>query len=250
MAMIQINLLPKELRRGSGGLRVSKTAVGGLAAAVLLVAALAAITYYQKIRLGNLNSEIAQVESKTASMRSDIQMVDHLVDVKTRILKRMNAIEALDHNRGAWVQNIEDLSIVIPDFLWVSEFRQGIVNSAGKVMAPPPGSSPADSASFAKNALTLDGYCFTLASLSNFIVNLQDSPRFSNIRLKYAKLTTIKDRPVYSFEVGCQLEPVERGIKDIENRPAETGDMSDTTTAARADLNAGYKPESDGEGLQ
>lgn len=250
MSMIQINLLPKELRRGSGGLRVSKTAMGGFLAAVALVAALAAITYYQKIRLGNLNSEIAQVEAKTASMRNDIQMVDHLVDVKTRILKRMNAIEALDHNRGAWVQNVEDLSIVIPDFLWLSEFRQGMVNSAGKIMAPPPGASPADSAAFAKNALTLDGYCFTLASLSNFIVNLQDSPRFSNIRLKYAKLTTMKDRPVYSFEVGCQLESVDKGIKDIENRPAETSGTVDSTSAARADLNAGSKPETDGEQLQ
>jgi Tfp pilus assembly protein PilN len=251
MAMIQVNLLPKEMRRGSGGLRVPKTALAGLAGGIVLVAALAAITYYQKVRLGNLNTEIAQVEAKTAGMRNDIQMVDHLVDVKTRILKRMNAIEALDRNRGAWVQNIEDLSLVVPDFLWLSEFKQGLPgNRTGTgVTMVQPGTS-ADSARAAKNALTLDGFCFTLGSLSNFIVNLHDSPRFSNIHLRFAKLTSMKDRPVYSFEVGCQLEPVEKGIKDIENRPAESGENTDTTAAARVDLSSGGSRGSEGEGLQ
>jgi type IV pilus assembly protein PilN len=245
MAMIQINLLPKELRRGSGGFRIPKTALAGLAGAVVLVAFLAAVTYYQKISLGNLNAEIAQVESKTAGMRNDIRMVDHLVDVKTRILKRMNAIEALDRNRGAWVQNVEDLSIVIPDFLWLSEFRQG---TAGDKTRMAGGAAQPDSTG-AKNALTLDGYCFSLGSLSNFVVNLHDSPRFSNIQLRYAKLTTMKDRPVYSFEVACQLEAIDKGIKDIENRPAESGQQGDTTSAARAELTNGGSRGTDGEGL-
>jgi len=250
MAMIQINLLPKELRRGAGGFRIPKTALVGLAGAVVLVAFLAAVTYYQKISLGNLNAEIAQVESKAASMRNDIRMVDHLVDVKTRILKRMNAIEALDRNRGAWVQNVEDLSIVIPDFLWLSEFRQGTASDKMRLAggAAQPGAPQPDSTG-AKNALTLDGYCFSLGSLSNFVVNLHDSPRFSNIQLRYAKLTTMKDRPVYSFKVACQLEEIDKGIKDIENRPAESGQQGDTTAAARAELTNGGSRGTDGEGL-
>jgi Tfp pilus assembly protein PilN len=252
MSMIQINLLPKELRRGSGGLRVPKTALAGLAGAVVLVALLAAVTYYQNVRVGNLNAEIAQVESKTASMHRDIEMVDHLVDVKTRILKRMNAIEALDRNRGAWVQNIEDLSMIIPDFLWLSQFRQGPANDKARtaVGAAQPGAPQSDSAVAAKNALTLDGYCFTLGSLSNFIVNLHDSPRFSSIQLRYAKLTTMKDRPVYAFQVACQLEQIDKGIKDIENRPAESGEQADTTVTARAELNDGGNGGTAGDELQ
>ena len=249
MAMIQVNLLPKEMRRGAGGFHLPKTALAGVAGSIVLAGLLVGVTYYQKMRLSHVTSEVARVEEKTSSMRKDIEMVDRLVDVKTRILKRMNAIDLLDRGRGAWVQNIEDLSVVVPDFLWISEFRQGANNDGRNrknTPAQPATPTSADSVKLASNAVTLDGYCFTLNSLSNLIVNLQDSPRFSNVQLRYAKLTDVRDRRVYTFQVGCQLEPLDAKVKNIENGASGPSQLGDTTAAPGRELssNDNTQPES------
>lgn len=232
--MIQINLLPSEYRRKSGGLGVSKSMVAGVVGLVGVVVVLGGLSYYQRIELSSINADIAKVEAKTKQMHEDIALVDRLVDVKTRILRRMSAIEELDRNREAWVQNLEDLATVIPDFLWLSDFSQGGPKpSANRTRNAQPVN--ADSVAEAQNDLTLKGYCYTVSSLANFILNLQDSPRFSNVKLDYAKGAIINERRVYDFEVACHLEPIGSQTDGFQDRPA-TDEMGDATAGDNDDM--------------
>ncbi len=219
MPMIQINLLPSEYRRRRSNLAVSKSMLAGVAVAVGLVVALGGISYYQSLRLASVNQDIAKIEAKTEQMREDIQLVDRLVDVKTRILRRMSAIEKLDRDRAAWVQNLEDLATVIPDFLWLSEFHQGEEKSALNTRKKDKNAN-ADSLANLNNKLTLSGFSYTVSSLANFILNLQDSPRFSDVRLNYAKMTDLNERKVYDFQVACQLEPITEDAGGFLDEPA------------------------------
>lgn len=224
--MIQINLLPSEYRRKSGGLGFSKGMVASVVGLVGVVVVLGGLSYYQQMQLSSINADIAKVEAKTKQMHEDIQLVDRLVDVKTRILRRMSAIEELDRNRSAWVQNMEDLATVIPDFLWLSEFTQGGPKpSASRSRSTQPVN--ADSLAEAQNDLTLKGYCYTVSSLANFILNLQDSPRFSEVKLDYAKGAIVSERHVYDFEVACHLEPIGAATDGFEDRPA-TDDLGNS----------------------
>jgi len=231
--MIEINLLPSEYRRRTGGLGVSKSMIVGVLGLVGLLVALGGISYYQDMRLSGIEADIAKVEAKTQQMREDIALVDRLVDVKTRILRRMSAIEQLDRDREAWVRNMEDIATVIPDFLWLSEFHQGeqqtSLNSKRNQPANP------DSLADAKNKLTLQGFSYTISSLANFILNLQDSPRFSDVHLKYAKITELNERKVYDFMVACRLEPITEDTGGFEDAPAQ-GDMSQSEQAAQDDV--------------
>jgi len=149
------------------------------------------VSWYQKAQLARVNEDVTRVEAKVQQMQDDIQLVDRLVEVKTSIMRRLGAIETLDRNRTAWVQNLQDLAVVIPEFLWLSEFHQGDGKSSQRAKATkrpgPEQAVNADSIAAAKNNLTLKGYCYTVSSLANLILNLQDSPRFSNIQLNYAK---------------------------------------------------------------
>ena len=108
--MIEINLLPDEMRHKNRGLGIPKAAQAGIAGMVIAVALMASVTYYQKAQLAYVNNDVTRVEAKVQQMKSDIELVDRLVDVKTRIMRRLGAIETLDRNRTAWVENMQDLA--------------------------------------------------------------------------------------------------------------------------------------------
>jgi type IV pilus assembly protein PilN len=232
MPMIEINLLPEELRRRNKGLGLPKAAQAGIAGLVIAVALMASVSYYQKAQLARVNADVTRVEAKVRQMQDDIQLVDRLVDVKTRIMRRLGAIETLDRNRAAWVQNMEDLATVIPQFLWLSEFQQGNGRSEQHTRTRRGGPEPtvnADSVATVNNTLTLKGYSYTVSSLANFILNLQDSPRFSNIQLSYARAADLNERHVYDFQVVCHLEPIDSdadGMEDGAVAPKTLGEQT------------------------
>lgn len=220
MAMITINLLPPEMRRSTGRLHLSKSSLIGVLGVLAFVGLLAGLTAVQSARLSSVESDVLRAQAKVDQLQEDIQLVDRLEDVKTKILRRMSAIETLDRHRGYWVTNVEDILAVIPNYLWLSGFRQEDaprrVRGAVEDSVPGPPS------------YLLNGYCFTISSLANLIMNLQDSPRFSNVALRRTYMTLLDERHVYEFEVVCQLETLEaERLHDDAARPVQLGDGSD-----------------------
>jgi len=217
--MIEINLLPRELRRSTSGFNIPKSALAGIAAGALFACVLGGLTFWQTRNLASAEKQIQRAQAKVESMRADIELVDRLLSVKKSIAQRLEAIEALDRNRGEWVRNLEDVVAVIPDYLWLSGFR----HNDSKTNKP--GRGQVDSTVAVSNDYLFDGYCYSLASLANLILNMQDSPRFGNVSLKRANFTDVKDRKVYQFTVFCLLQPVadDEGTGDQPANPAELG---------------------------
>ena len=146
-------------------------------------------------------------------MRGDITLVDHLTQVKGSIMRRMEAIEKLDRNRGDWVRNLEDVLAIVPDYLWISGLRREVTQ------AKPAGAPGADTAAAPTNRYFIEGYCYSLSGLANLILNMQDSPRFRDIALKRTQFTDLKNRRVYQFGLTCLLEPIDRPPVDMGDRP-------------------------------
>ncbi|HEX9750666.1 MAG TPA: PilN domain-containing protein [candidate division Zixibacteria bacterium] len=213
MTMIQINLLPREMRRTSGGVGLSKSSLVGVAALAGVMAVLAGLTFMQSARHNAVQGEIARAQIKVDELRDDIALVDRLEEVKTKILRRMNAIETLDNHRGYWVRNVEDILAVIPSYLWLSGFHREDPRKAVKGQA-------IDSTLLSENRYLLDGFCFTISSLANMILNMQDSPRFENVQLRRAQIKDLKKRHVYEFQVACELIPLDEATGGIEDVPA------------------------------
>ena len=83
----------------------------------------------------------------------------------------------------------------------------------------------------------LDGFCFTISSLANLILNMQDSPRFANVALKHAALKDLKKRHVYEFQVACTLEEIDdnaEGLGDEPNMPTKLGATTEDVDGALA----------------
>ncbi len=237
--MIEINLLPKEMRKATG-LQVPKWALVGLAACAVLVIFLGAVTGWQILRLRSIDAHIAKAQQQADQMREDIQLVDRLVEVKSRILARLSAIDDLDRGREAWVKILDEIASRVPDFLWLREFRPtappGSKEEAG--LAMPSEAAAADTVETGpkEKHLEIKGYSYTLNSLANFMIQLNKSDYFDQPILEYAKIVGIEESRVYEFSMNCRLEdPVAvEEMQDIEGQttevisqlPAETGEKT------------------------
>jgi Tfp pilus assembly protein PilN len=224
--MVTINLLPPELRRSGTGIRFSKSTLMGTVAVVVFLGILAGVTFFQSVRLKEVQADIGRSQAQVERLRDDIRLVDRLEDVKTKILRRMSAIESLDRGRGNWVNNVEDILAVIPDYLWLSGFQK----------EPQRGSAAAVDTLPSAPRYVFNGFCFTISSLANLIMNMQDSPRFAHISLHSANLEQIENRRVYEFEVACELEPISAESTGFGDEPEETPEL-------------GWKDEEEGDAL-
>ncbi len=227
--MIEINLLPKEMRRPSG-LGLPKSALIGAGVAVSVLVLLAIITGYQMYRLNGIDDQITEVRRQADRMREDIILVDRLVDVKTKILARLAAIEKLDRDRESWAMILDELSNRVPDFLWLTAFRPAAPKGAahpGRISSST-AAQPTDSTAGSKPHLAIEGYSFTLNGLANFLMELNSSDYFDELQLDFAKLIKLDEQKAYSFSLRCRLEdPIAlREARDVENAEQDGLDES------------------------
>ena len=198
--MIEINLLPKELRRGGRPIFVVDKALSymiigtvGLVCIMILIAA------YQNIMKKNLDKNIQRSQAEIARLQEEIKEVDRLNELIDRINQRRNAIQDLDRNRSAWVEIMQDLASRIPEYLWLSAFREEV------------SFSPADTARSAisvisgRSKMTIDGYAYSINSLARFIIELGRSDYFKNIELKFVKQSALGERKAFSFQLSGEL---------------------------------------------
>jgi Tfp pilus assembly protein PilN len=203
-------------------MRLPKVAMAGLVVGAVVLAGLGAVTFWQMNRLSKAEAQVQRAQQRVDSMKDDIALVDRLTGVKKSISQRLEAIESLDRNRGEWTQNLEDIAAVIPDYLWLSSFRRNDYKAT-----KPAANSPAkDSTAVVHNDYLFSGYCYSLSSLANLILNMQDSPRFKDVALKNANFTDVKDHRVYNFTVYCLLEPYDAKAKGTGDQPVNPADLS------------------------
>jgi len=208
--MIEINLLPKGHRKGSGSFQLGKSGlyILGGAAGILLV--MVAITFYQIQQLNSLASDMERANQRAVMLREDIRLVDALTDVKEKIHQRINAVEKLDRHRSAWVRILEDVSRNVPEFVWLDEFKEKPLETpkpsksdsqkAGEQPTPPP---TADLPS--ERAVEIKGYTFTLNALAATMIRMMRSEYFDKVELIDSRDTTYAGEKAYLFQLGASV---------------------------------------------
>lgn len=202
MAKIEINLLPKELRRKRKGLAFDKNLIIIAASVGILALLVGGTTIVQSMRLKSMDKKIAEAQKKTMELKKNIDLVDALSEVKDKVLQRMSVIEVLDRNRSIWVRVMEDLSRRTPDYVWLSLLRE----------EAPPAPAVQDTVSDSTvietpdirpevKRVTMEGNSHSLNSLASFLIQLMGSPYFKNMDLQYVKRAQLKDYKTFSFQL-------------------------------------------------
>lgn len=206
MDMIQINLLPKEFRKRTGKLSLGKTGYYALGATAGVIVMIAAITLYQMFQLQKLDDNMEIARFRTEQLQDDIAVVDALIEVKQKIMQRMEAVDRLDQNRSVWVRILEDISKQVPDFLWLASFKEGqpppppapdsnAQQPAAPVVAPVSNTRPVE----------IEGYAFTLNALASFMIKLMRSNYFSDIEMASVEQVVFQEHKTYSYKLGVTL---------------------------------------------
>jgi Tfp pilus assembly protein PilN len=224
MKQIEINLLPKELRKGAKGFALRKNIAYLLGAGAVLVLILILISVLQGVKLKSLDSKITLAQKRMEQMRKNIELVDALSQIKDKLVQRMSAIEELDENRSTWVRILQDLSSQVPEYLWLSSFKESVApapppDTTSSKASSTPGSAPSVIAPpVSKMAkVTIEGYTYSLNALSRFIINLMGSDYFKNIELGYVKKAEVLNQKAFSFQVTGQLFHLsEKEVMEIE----------------------------------
>lgn len=203
--MIEINLLPKELKRKGRVFAFDKnliylgTVVGGLV--VLFVV----VSIFQNFKLKDLDKKIAEANKRTEELRKTIELVDALIDLKDKVLRRMSAIETLDKNRATWVQVLEDLSQRVPEYLWLSVLREEEAASESQAGVEADTTIETALPLAPTRKVNLEGYTYSINSLALFLIRLTRSDYFKNMELQFVKKSEVEKRKTFSFGLTGEL---------------------------------------------
>jgi Tfp pilus assembly protein PilN len=219
--MIEINLLPKDYRKGSGSLSLGKTGLYAIAGVAAVVALLIGVTFYQMHQLSQLEENIERANQRAALLRSDIQVVDALTDVKGKIQRRMTAVERLDRHRSAWVRILEDVARNVPEFVWLADFKE-----VAPEAAPTQDTAAASQPSYAEiptKPVEIHGYTFTLNALAAFMIRMMRSDYFDNVELVDTRDTVfVEDEKAYNFMLTANVHYL--SDEELRQLVAEAGD--------------------------
>lgn len=197
--MIEINLLPKELRKKGRKFGFDKNLIYVGMVAGILVVLFVVISIFQSFKLKALDKKIADAKRRTQELKKNIELVDALTDLKDKLLQRMSAIETLDKNRATWVYVLEDLSQRVPEHLWLSLLKEE--ESASKSQASTGTDTTTQKALLFSptKKVTIEGYTFSINSLALFLIQLMDSDYFKNMELRFIKKSDMGKQKTFSF---------------------------------------------------
>jgi len=200
-SMININLLPKQFSKRSGGFSLGKHGVYTIIAGIGVLLMFGAVTGWQLYKIDELEGQMQIARARTIQLEKDIRLVDALMDIKVKITNRLEAVERLDRHRSAWVKILEDLSKDVPDFIWLSRFTEIEQKNAA---ADSTASRSAILASEVKPA-EIEGFGFTLNALASFMIKLMRSDYFDEIDLVNTEEFTFGKQKAYNFKLSCNV---------------------------------------------
>ncbi len=258
--MIEINLLPKEYKKRSNVLSFDKKVLYiGIAAAALVVV-MGGLTFYQSTQVSKLNRLITKARMEENRYKKDIAVIDALTEVKAKILARVEAIERLDHRRTFYISMMEDLNSRMPEFLWMTTFNEmpagsepqtltkpgsksqpGMAQKAASAMATKAGlqqdSTSADPTTVNLGSAQIEGYAFSLNSISSFILGLMKSDFFKNVKLNRATAEDVGSVTAYNFRLSCDIN---YDANLIQENPSDTEEGMQIGSTHGLDDGQGY----------
>jgi Tfp pilus assembly protein PilN len=222
MDTIQINLLPKEFRRRSGTPSLGRSGYYAMGAVGGLVILIGVITIFQRVQLTQLGQKMDLAQFRTEQLQKDIAVVDALIDVKAKIMQRMEAVERLDRHRTVWVRILEDVGRRVPEYTWLSAIKEangepatkskaGKTGKAGATTTAQAGAPATDTtakmetAQMPFHAVSIEGFSFTLNSLANFMINLMNSQFFSDVEMASVEEVQFQKQKAYSYRLTATL---------------------------------------------
>jgi Tfp pilus assembly protein PilN len=200
--MQAINLLPKDDAR-RGRQKTQWIVIVPVVLAVLLTGAFSAMFLSASGKVKDRKAELASLQMQLAAIptpdASKVQTQNALAADK---LARVTALNAALSRRVVWDRVFRELSLVLPDDVWLSTVSAKAPVSSS--VATPP-AAPAAGAAVAATGITMDGYTYSQPAVARLLTRLSVIPDLVNVQLQQSTLSKIGTTPVVHFTIAADV---------------------------------------------
>jgi Tfp pilus assembly protein PilN len=196
-----INLLPRDDARG--GRQAQWIVLIPVAAAVLLTALTSAAFLSASGKVKSKEAELATLKDELAAIPTpDASKVQTQNALATDKQTRVTALGTALSRRVAWDRIFRELSLVLPEDVWLATLSAKAPVSSSVAAAPAP---LATGTSVAATQFTLDGYTYSHAAVARLLSRLSVVPDLVNVQLQQSTLTKVGTAQVVHFVIAADI---------------------------------------------
>ena len=177
--MIKINLLPRKPKPLLALLRDGS--ILGVTVLIMLIIGLVVMVKMNK-KLKATRKELLTVKRQIEDSKLDLEKVEKLKQQKAVLENKINIIHSLREQQSGPVHMLDDLSIAIPEQVWLDN-----LTNVGKI-------------------LHLGGVSPSYNAVSEFMRELAQSPYFDKIELENITQKITDGRKFQKFRISCQIK--------------------------------------------
>jgi Tfp pilus assembly protein PilN len=202
--MRAVNLLPRELAKTKTR-RLNPPAVTGVVAAVVVVMVLAAGFVTASAKVSHKRTELDAARAELALIPAPVAPDADSTTLAGERTQRVAALQSALNGRVAWDRVLREISLVLPDDVWLSALTLEAPEPTASVV-PPSGSTtettPAPTTpAAAPTAFTMDGKAFTHEGVARLLSRLALVPDLENVTLGHSTSTEVGKRGAVEFSV-------------------------------------------------
>ena len=179
--MIKINLLPVRAAAKRETLRIQISIAVMLFA--LLVIVVGFMHYSIENKIAGTNNEIGEAEAELKRLNAIKAKVDKFKADSKMLEQKLDVIKNLNLGRTAAVYFMDELSNVMPDKLWLETVKQG------------------------KKGVAMKGVSLDHDTIAKFMLNMEKSPMFDDVKLKGTQQKAGKGVAFHSFDIEVDFVP-------------------------------------------
>jgi Tfp pilus assembly protein PilN len=200
--MRAINLLPRDDAR-HGAQRPQWVVLVPVVAAVLLAAGLSALFLSSSGKVKDEQAELASLqEALQAIPTPNAAKVQSQTALAADKKARVTALSGALSRRVAWDRVFRELSLVLPDDVWLATLSAKAPVSSS--VATPPAPAVAGS-SVAATGFTLDGYTYSHAAVARLLSRLAVVPDLVNVQLQTSARTKLGTTTAVHFTIAADV---------------------------------------------
>jgi Tfp pilus assembly protein PilN len=187
--MRAVNLLPRELDELKAG--PSRQVVVSCAGAVLAMAVLAGGYMQGSSTLATSNAALTDAQARLAAIPQPMQQPASVTGLPQQRQSRVAALSSALTTRVAWDRVLREVSLVVPDDVWLSSLQAAAPTAAG----------------ITGQGIHLTGFTYSQPAVARLLARLTVIPDLQRVSLTSSTQTEIGSRSVVQFEIGADLKP-------------------------------------------
>ena len=186
--MRAINLLPRDDAR-RGPQKRQWVVLVPVVLAVLLTAVFSAMFLSASGKVKDKQSQLAQLQDELHAIPTpNASKVKTQTALAADKQARVTALSAALSRRVAWDRVFRELSLVLPNDVWLATISAKAPVPSSVATAPPPATSGATTAA---TEFTLDGFTYSHAAVARLLTRLAVIPDLVNVQLQQSTLTNL-----------------------------------------------------------